>query len=213
MFVDPTGMSSETVIIKGDLAEAATEQLNNSTEGQLNITRNKETGKLSYTKTSEGPLSKDAQQLANAIDDKNITVNVEASSSTTSSKTGKDLAGGEFQGSKTDFDGLGNAITDTYQQVNPNQTNNYDYANGTSGKAAQHEVVESYLGGQEAQKRGLSRVGPATKADANNPRSVYRVSHDSAPVGHKGKTYIEKGTNRTYVKTSWGAKVYINEKK
>lgn len=211
-FNDPEGLSPFDVVIKGDLAEEATAQLNESVEGQLNITRNEDTGKLSYSRVGDGPLTKDAQDLANAIDDQNITVNVEASSSNISSKNGKDIVGGEFQGSTTNFDGLGNAITETYQQVNPNHMDNFDYANNTPGKGTQHEVVESYLGGIEAQNRGLTKVGPATREDAGNPNSVYRVSHDASPVGNNKTIYTDPTNGKNYVKTSWGSKVYIQGK-
>src|SRR5699024_526319 len=144
-FIDPTGMAPEIVIITGNMAKEATIQLNSAVKNQLIITRDENTGKLSYIKVKEGPLTKDAQQLTNAIDDSRITVNVNASNSLISSKTGKDIAGGEFQGSKTKFDGLGNAVTETFQQINPTQTNNYDYVNDSPGKASLHEVIESFL--------------------------------------------------------------------
>src|SRR5690554_1433783 len=212
VFIDPDGMAPDTVIVTGDLADKATEQLNASTNGEINITKGDD-GTLDYTRNGEGPLSKDTQQLVDAIDDKSVTVNVEASSSDISSKNGKQISGGEFQGSDTEFDGFGNAISESYQQINPIGTDNIDYANNTPGKAAQHEVVEGYLGGVEAQKRGLESVGPATRSDASNPNSVYRTAHDAAPVGNSKTIYNDPSDNRTYIKTSWGAKVYLQQKK
>jgi RHS repeat-associated protein len=211
-FIDPDGMAPDTVIITGDLADKATEQLNASTNGEISISKDSN-GKLRYTQNTEGPLSKDTQQLVDAIDDKNITVNVEASSSDVSSKTGKQISGGEFQGSDTEFDGLGNAVTEAYQQVNPTGLDNYDYANGTPGKAALHEVSEAYIGAVEAQARGLERVNPVSQLDVDNECSVYSVSHKAAPIGNSLPTFVDKTDNRTYVRTSYRSKVYIQEKK
>src|SRR5699024_9471768 len=49
-FIDPTGMAPEIVIITGNMAKEATIQLNSAVKNQLIITRDENTGKLSYIK-------------------------------------------------------------------------------------------------------------------------------------------------------------------
>lgn len=206
-FIDPDGMQAvaaampDTVIVTGDMAAEATSQLDASVEGELDISRDADTGELSYERTGEGPLTKDAQQLVDAIDDKSVNVNVNATSNQSSTATpGADVDGGEFQGSTTEFDGLGNAITETYQQVTPEVGGVLDGVSGEPGQTTLHEVVESHLGGVEAQKRGLSKVGPATKADASNPGSVYSVSHYGAPKAYAPQIFKDAKTGQKFVK-------------
>jgi hypothetical protein len=160
-------------------------------------------------------LTKEAQQLVEAIDDTSITVNLEASSSYVSSKNGKQISGGEFQGSDTELDIMGNSFTNTYQQINPVATDDIDYASGApnSGRAALHEAVESHLGGIEAQKRGLKSVAPATLKDSKNQNSVYNTAHEAAPIGTNRRIYLNQSDGRTYVKTSWGKEIYLQPKK
>jgi hypothetical protein len=197
----PSGASMpDTVIVTGDMAAEATAQLDASVDGQLDISRDSE-GVLSYERTGEGRLTKEAQQLVSAIDDKSVNVNVNATSNQSSTATpGADVDGGQFQGSTTEFDGLGNAITETYQQVTPEVGAVIDGVSGDAGRTTLHEVVESHLGGVEAQKRGLSKVGPATKANATNSGSVYRVSHDGAPKAYAPQIFLDTKTRQKYIK-------------
>src|SRR5690554_3462608 len=80
-FIDPDGMAADDVIIKGDLAEKAVEQLNESSS--LTITRDAETGKIEtkdLSKKEYRNLSKGDKKLYNAIKDKGKTVELTATS-------------------------------------------------------------------------------------------------------------------------------------
>jgi RHS repeat-associated protein len=209
-FIDPDGMSPFDVVINGDLASKAVDQLNSSVEGQLTITRDEGSGQLSYERTGEGPLTKDAQQLVNAIDDRSVIVNVDANSSNVSTVTGESIFGGEFQGSTTTTDAFGNSVTETKQQINPNQAEVIDRVTGEPGKVTQHEVVESYLGGVEAQKCGINYVPAATAVDAADPSSIYRTAHDNAPSpSFIPRAYSDYSRNQTYIRDSRGNRRYF----
>jgi hypothetical protein len=67
-FIDPDGMGPTDVILQGDEKEKAFAQLQASVKGQMNLSMGSD-GKVTYTRTGDGALSKDAQKLANAIDD------------------------------------------------------------------------------------------------------------------------------------------------
>lgn len=141
-FIDPDGMSPDDVIINGDLAEKAVEQLNASSD--LKITRDAETGKLSATGEA---TTKADKRLLKAINSDKITVELEASSSNVSSESGEILIGGDFQGSKVNADGTVTAN----QQVNPNHQEGLEgLIEGNAGKGGlvKHEIIEAFIGAE-----------------------------------------------------------------
>jgi len=138
-FIDPEGLSPFDVVITGDLADEAVDQLNASSN--LEITRNAETGKLSATGKAK---SKADKTLLKAINDENITVNLNATSSnTTTNASGetKDLIIGKFGGNVVNEDGTVTAAAD----VNPNQTAIAgEFYETEGGVYVTHEILESY---------------------------------------------------------------------
>jgi hypothetical protein len=188
-FVDPDGMQAiagDDLIIKGSEAESAFSQLQASVSNELTLTMDN-AGKVSYTQNVYGPLTKDATQLANAIDDSSISVNLTAHDKL---KSDWDSDSGFVIGSFNGNMQLGD-VRQTYQEINACATERLDAANEKPGASVLHEVVESYLGGVEAIKRGEDVVNRATKKDADNPNSIYRVAHDNAPK-QGGKVYIKR---------------------
>ncbi len=111
IFTDPDGMSPFDVVINGDLAKKATEQLNASSS--LEITRDAETGKLSATGTAE---TESDVALLETINVENVVVNLNASIEN-SNESGL-IVGGVF-GGNTEIPEMN--VTFAEQQVNPNQ--------------------------------------------------------------------------------------------
>lgn len=177
-FTDPDGMGP-IVGITGNESTAATDELQKSVAGQLTLNRNTKTGNVTYTQNTVGPLTKEASQLAAAIDNPTVSVNVKAENTKTTT-TGNLYIGGAFMGNTVTADPItGTNLVSTSQEVNPTVLSAADNYYGTSGSLTLHEVTESYQGGVNAQQSGVS-VGPATQADAANPTSAYNVAHNAA---------------------------------
>lgn len=131
-------------------------------------------GKLDETvKNPKASLSHGASDLLNAINDSSITVNVSATNDINASD-GISLRTGNFQGATYNADGT----VDTKQDTKPSLLSKHDQANNkTIGNDMLHEVTESYKAGQIVQQTQTS-VGPATSADASNPKSTYYKAHN-----------------------------------
>ncbi|MCP4458917.1 MAG: RHS repeat-associated core domain-containing protein, partial [Cytophagales bacterium] len=171
-FVDPDGMVAFDVVINGDMADEATAQLNASSD--LEITRDSETGKLSAT--GEASNKSDKALLA-AINDENVTVNVNATSSNTTNVSGseKDLLLGAFGGSTVNGDGTVTAET----AVNPNQADVYADVYGTeAGTVVTHEILESYSGAVESP--GTSSPTFADVQNKTDNGKAYLKAHKTA---------------------------------
>lgn len=136
-FIDPDGMGPTEVIIIGEMAKEATEQLQKSTS--LTITRDEKTGKLSATGEAKTAADK---KLKAAIDDQKVTVKLEATSKNFD-KNGNLIIGGNFNGSTKGANGKVVAN----QVVNPDQMKIIDEVTGRgAGVGVMHEVLESYSG-------------------------------------------------------------------
>jgi RHS repeat-associated protein len=143
-FVDPSGMDME-VYINGDQAERATSELQKTSE--LKLSRDKDTGKLSAS--GEAKTEADKKLLA-AIDDKKIQVHLTATSdfvvpSLVDGTQDLRLNVGMFDGSKL----IGDKVV-TSQFVNMDQAETGKSILGTPGESVLHEVLESYIGGQQS---------------------------------------------------------------
>lgn len=171
-FIDPDGMQAEDVIITGNKSQKAYQELRKSVKGQLSLGMDSN-GKLSYKQIVTGPLTQAASDLANAIDDFSIIVNVNASDNILVSDKSGPLTGA-FMGADLMPDGT----VQTHQEINPEALERMDVINGKPGQTTNHEVTESYKAGTIVRQTGVS-VGPATAADAANPNSTYRQAHDS----------------------------------
>lgn len=171
-FIDPDGMVAFDVVINGDMADEATAQLNASSG--LEITRDSETGKLSAT--GEASTKSDKALLA-AINDENVTVNVNATSSNTTNVSGseKDLLLGAFGGSTVNEDGTVTAET----AVNPNQADVYaDVYDTEAGTVVTHEILESYSAAVESP--GTSSPTFADVQNKTDNGKAYLKAHKTA---------------------------------
>jgi RHS repeat-associated protein len=170
-FIDPDGMAPYDVIIKGAEKQAAFNELQASVKGQLTLSMDAN-GKVSYTQDGTGKLSKDAQQLTNAINDNSVVVNINAENTTTT-QSGNLYIGGAFSGNTVTKGANGNTVV-AEQEVNPGVLNKVSAAHGKPGADILHEVTEAYQGGLISQKNGVS--SPAS----NQLGSVYQKAHNRA---------------------------------
>ncbi len=188
LYVDPTGSSAEDIIIKGGMKKEAFKELQSSVESELCLSTG-EDGKLGYTsRNSDTPLSQDAQQLVNAIDDKTITVNLNADD-TKWIAPGLAYVGGGFGGNTVtestneievsggEDDSKVNLVV-AEQFVNPRVLSTVDNEQGLNGSSTLHEVTEAYQGALIAQKTGES-TKPMLNA-GKDPNSVYSKAHLAA---------------------------------
>ncbi|MFC6245240.1 hypothetical protein ACFP6C_09350 [Flavobacterium psychroterrae] len=136
-------MAPSDIIVNGSQAIKFTEQLNSSSS--LAITRNDETGKLSATGKAKTKADK---KLLEAINSKEITVNINA---TSDNFIGNNVIfGGAFGGSE-----FNEGTIVATQVVNPIQAGIIEDLTGmSSGTIAMHETLEAYLGAEKSPGAG-----------------------------------------------------------
>jgi RHS repeat-associated protein len=162
--VDPNGME---VIIGGEAAAAYHAEVQKGAAAlgiQTTMDRN---GKLSAEYCGEGAISSDGQMLLDAINSKDVTVNINATNS--DYVDGVPLCGGAFMGNQLTDDGIS-----TFQVVNPTDLKKIDDFVGKPGQTSIHEITESYQGGLISLKNGVS------SGKWNAPGSVYKQAHNAA---------------------------------
>lgn len=174
-YTDPSGMAPDDVIITGAQSQAALQELQRSVQGQLTLSMDS-AGKVSYTQSGTGPLTGDAAQLVNAVDDHSVTVNVAATSNTTTS-TGNLYIGGAFMGNTvTPGDPLlgGSNVVSANQEINPGVLSTLSTAYSKPGADTLHEVTEAYQGAI------LSKASGVSSGMASQAGSVYQQAHNAA---------------------------------
>lgn len=194
-YIDPDGRSAFDVIVKGEMAEKFTEQLNAGSS--LDITRDAETGKLSATGEAVTEADKTLQA---AINDENITVTVNTTDGF-QTEDGRDFIGGAFRGSTVNEDGTINAG----QTVNPEIMGILDsYYERGYGVGAVHEVVEGYIGAQDSpgSDAALTEAGVKNYTNAHNKASNIdlRYRDNTGSGGWSDRTITLPG--RTHIKTT-----------
>ncbi|MBS1633033.1 MAG: RHS repeat-associated core domain-containing protein [Bacteroidetes bacterium] len=192
-FIDPDGMGPTDVIITGSEQKKAFEELQKSVAGQLTLSMDA-TGKVTYSQNTGADgkpvtLTADAQQLATAIDDHSIVVNVDATNNTTTS-TGNLFIGGAFMGNSFSEnimmpDDIKNGVPPSVtvqanQEVNPNVLGTMSTAHGKPGADMLHEVTEAYQGALISQQDGVP--SPASNAAG----SVYPTAHNIKATKQSG---------------------------
>ena len=160
--MDPNG---EEVYIRGDDASAALEQLQNQTSLKLSIG---EDGKLEYKGTANSNID---ALITQAIDDKNITINIETSKGQ-SFDDGNVIKNGGGYGGNTYVDGK----VSTKQYICPSilASHDNDVYDSKTGLTMVHELAESFFGGAIAmlQKKG--------SPDSRDNNSTYFQAHKLA---------------------------------
>ncbi|MPT36006.1 MAG: hypothetical protein E2604_13195 [Flavobacterium sp.] len=171
---DLTQLATDVVLL-GSESQKAFAELQKSVSEELSLSMDNN-GNVTYTQNSTGPLTADATQLVNAIDDHSITVNVTAENTKVTSE-GTEMLGGAFMGNTVTNDLLIKPDrVSTSQEINPNILETISTYYEKPGADTLHEVTESYQGGKIAQEAGYST--PST----TKPRGmeVYNSSHDAA---------------------------------
>ncbi|MGV0923456.1 RHS repeat-associated core domain-containing protein [Empedobacter tilapiae] len=217
-FIDPDGMGVDDVILRGTMKQEAFNQLQSAVKSELTLSMN-DNGKLSYSQTnSSATLSKNAQQLASAIDDSSVTVMVSAENTKTTS-SGNLMIGGAFMGNtiigsgiESSIEGMGNKVV-TQQEINPNVLGTMSETHSAPGIDVLHEVTESYQGALLSIQNGVS------SPRAGLSESVYPSAHSSA-VPQSGNVYqriydangneLQKLPGNRYPSTATSADWYVN---
>jgi len=174
-FIDPDGMGPTDVILSGPERQKAFAELQASVKGQLTLSLNDATGKVTYNEDAGKRLSQDAKQLTAAIDNHSIVVNVTATNSKLAPNGGI-LTGGVFMGNTVTQGAGGNSVV-ADQTVNPTVTKKMSDAVGKPGKQMLHEVTEAYQGGLISQKSGIS------SPNSSEPGTIYKDAHSRATKG------------------------------
>jgi hypothetical protein len=185
-FVDPDGMGVDDVILTGNKANEAFQQLQTSVNGQLTLSID-DKGKVTATQVEGSTLSQGASELLQATTDSSIVVNVSATDNDFTSGGEGPLLGffGGNNSSNPSVDaslsGSADQKTVASQEVNANALGNLSSVNGNPGQAMLHEVTEAYRGARITEADGnVGTRSTANNDDANNPSSVYRRAHDGA---------------------------------
>ncbi len=185
--IDPEG---KEVYITGDAAAEATRQLSSK---RLTVTRDENTGKLSYHINGNGRLLKREKQLIAAIKDSVVRINIHASNQGTyNSSSGKKYDNtsrtGQFLGVEynpsTNADNPYKATTQ--QLVNPSVCAQRDNQfSAPRGLALCHEITESHQAGLLSIKWKQSE-GPATDFTNGQPvlsnSPIYENAHMRASM-------------------------------
>jgi len=173
-FTDPTGMIGEEVIITGEKKQEAFQELQKSVKDQLELNMDSD-GKVCYNNIDGVTLNSNAEQLANALDDNSITVNVDATSNKTTSG-GQLFIGGAFSGNTVTPSSIpgGKPSVSAQQEINPIVLSASDAPYGKPGANTLHEVTEAYQGAKISQKSGVS------SGNSNARGSVYNSAHRRA---------------------------------
>jgi len=166
MLVDPDGRE---VIVFGSESEAYVKQLQTK---NLTITRNNETGKLSY----EGIAKTDEEkQMVSAIDNTEVTVNICAKNTNKVNGSNSTHNGGAFLGTEYIEYSDGTKQVETFQQVNPHVFNKMERdINADQGMYARHELTESFEAGL------ISLNNKKSSPEAGKFGSVYEQAHNKA---------------------------------
>lgn len=182
---DPDGREEKDVILGGNKKQEALAQLQAAVKGQLNLSMNT-SGKVSYTTVAGATPSKGAGQLKSAIDNHNVTVNVNA---TDAKVINGNLNIGSFMGTRVTQQPNGApAKVDTYQQINPTVLGAIDAVYNKPGATTLHEVVESYLAGDISQRTGVNAVPGSQELGVLG--NIYPTVHNQAPP-QSGGTILE----------------------
>ncbi len=191
-FVDPDGMQTK-VVITGDDSESAAKQLDESTS--LKITRNPDNGELS----ASGEANTDAdKQLLSAINDPDITVEVNANKSEFTS-TGAYYPGGAMMGTEITDEGCIIAK----QEVSPPMLSEADEFYNTPGAGMMHEVTEGFEAGK------ITKLPGTPSPPAGQPGSVYEEAHEAAVPGPD--IFTSGRQEYSMEKKAWFSKTYMEK--
>jgi hypothetical protein len=194
-FIDPDGMQ---VTITGSEKRGFYKQLKQGgKEHNVKIKMNKN-GELSASYKGKGPITKEGQQILDAISDKTVNVAIKTTKQNKLSD-GKVFCGGAFMGNEISYSLTGDnklapAFITANQTVNPNDLKTIDNYSGKPGKTSVHEMTEAFEGGKISFANGVS------SGDASTKGSVYNQAHSAAlppSVESLDRYYFDKNGNQT----------------
>lgn len=166
--------------------EGYVKELRKSVNGELKISRDKKTGKVTATPIAGKTLSAKSQKLLDATTDSSIKVQVRATNDKLTPIRAPNLGSFEYAkvSSNREIDGK-KAVT-TAQSINPEILSEMDEYFEKPGATTLHEVIESYIAGEMVQESGISSGNSLTE------ESVYDAAHKAAseivPQSNEGES-------------------------
>lgn len=143
--------------------------------GEMNITLDEKTGKLTCSEIEGVKISEDVFKLQTAIEDHGVDVVVVANEAKMEEL---DNFGGAFLGNSCFTDTDGSEYYIARQMVHANELNTISVADCQTGQAEIHEVVEAYMGYLYGKVNNMD-VEPAY----SNEYPPYVAAHSNAPSG------------------------------
>ena len=166
--IDPDG---NIVYVFGNGSDKVVAELQKAVGNSITITKN-DNGQLTYERNTEGKLKGYAKRFAEAVEDANITVNLNCRGERTS--TGLRLIGGAFMGNQVSNNEDGSVSVVANQELNPEALEKMSDSHEDPGKDTLHELTEAYEGAKISMKNKKSSPMPGVKG------SVYNKAHDRA---------------------------------
>ena len=151
-------LENDDVIITGSESQKALSELQKSVGNEINLTMN-DKGNVSYTCNTDGPLSENAQQLVNAIDDHSVVARIGATTNHNIPFTQIEFVIDAFLGSKIDPE---TNLPTGYNVMDPNVAATMSDHYEKPGQDVLHGVIEAYRAGvitKETCVNGFSSAG------------------------------------------------------
>lgn len=204
-FIDPDGMENKDVILKGDKAAEAFEQLKNAASN-LNLKMDA-SGKVTGTVKRGAKVTDAEATLLRATKNKSVVISVTAQSSNIIESDNTAVSGGAFRGSTINssldasLEGSPSKITHASQVINPTDLGEEDtFYDATKGVGVMHEILESYTG-------AINSPGAINIVGSQNMefgRDAYNDAHNTANELDTRINYGLKTTNTFLPRTSDG---------
>ena len=210
-WIDPDGRGVTDVVLRGDQAKEAFEQLKNASSN-LNLKMDSN-GKVTGTLKKGAAATKAESTLLSAMSNKNVVVDVLAQSSNVIESDNTVIFGGAFRGSTTNssidasLEGSPNTITHANQIINPTDLGTMDtYYSAVKGVGVMHEILEAYdgainspgavntIGSKNREVSWDSYLSAHNNASALDPRINYNLQSDNKvlPRATGGNIRIER---------------------
>ncbi|REC73630.1 hypothetical protein DRF60_19030, partial [Chryseobacterium elymi] len=204
-WIDPDGRGVTDVVLRGDQAKEAFEQLKNASSN-LNLKMDSK-GKVTGT-LKKGATATDAEStLLSAMSNKSVVVDVLAQSSNVIESDNTAIFGGAFRGSTINssidasLEGSPNTITHANQIINPTDLGAIDtYYSALKGVGVMHEILEAYDG-------AINSPGAINTVGSKN-REVswdsYLSAHNNASTLDPRINYNLQSENKILPRTTGG---------
>ncbi len=193
ILVDPDGRD---VNISGGAKKEYFEQVKKGAKEygvKLKMDRN---GNLSGKYTGKGPISEEAQQILDAVNDKTVHVKITANwRSEKDEAFGGTFCGNDIRGGVLGAEGFSSTSTYAYQTVIVPDLIVMDEFYNTPYRTSLHEMIEPYIGAKLAERSGISSL----ETGKNNP--YWEQAHNTTLFRQSGPVsvyYFDKNQVRLY---------------